>query len=198
MRQSQTLSYRFRTQRTDRIRVDGEEVVSIVELAFAEDAAIEVVVERCRTDVPEVLFVESHEAELRVTRTSPVDHAANAAESTHSIIIGVDADVAVECLVTSTKRSVVRLWNGWIVGDTPNAWVGNAGMIIEELSPPTGADRRFRLWCSDGLGNADFDDLVAVVTIGASLLEDVGDADRVVRFLELPTVVATAGRSEEE
>jgi hypothetical protein len=197
MRQSQTLSYRFRTQRTDRIRVDGEEVVSIVELAFVKDAAIEVVVERCRTDVAEVFFVESNEAELRVTRTSPVDQAANAAESTHSVVIGADADVAVECLVTPTKRSVVRLWNGWIVGDTPNAWVGNAGMIVEELLPPTGADRRFRLWCSDGLGNADFDDLVVVVTTGTNLLEDVGDADRVVRYLEAPTVVATA-RGEEE
>ena len=152
MRQSQTLSYRFRTQRTDRIRVDGEEVVSIVELAFVEDAAIEVVVERCRTDVSEVLFVESNEAELRVTRTSPVDQPPTQAESTHSVIIGADADVAVECLVTPTKRSVVRLWNGWIIGDTPNAWVGNAGMIVEELSPPTGADRRFRCGAAMGWG----------------------------------------------
>ena len=198
MKQSQTLSYRFRTQRTDRIRVDGEEVVSIVELAFVEDAAIEVVIERCRTDVPEVLFVESNEAQLRVTRTSPVDHVANEAESTHSVIIGADAEVGVEFLVTPTNRSVVRLWNGWIIGDTPNAWVGNAGMIVEELSPPMGADRRIRLWCSDGLGNADFDDLVVVVTIGENLLEEDGDADRVLRYLEEPTVTATTGEDEEE
>lgn len=198
MRQSQTLSYRFRTQRTDRIRVDGDEVVSVVELAFVDDAAIEVVVERCRTDVPEVLFVESNEAQLCVTRTSPVDHAADENGPAHSIIIGADPEVAVECLVTPTNRSVVRLWNGWVIGDTPNAWVGNAGMIVEELSPPKGADRRIRLWCSDGLGNAAFDDLVVVVTVSSNLLEDDGDADRVIRYLEESAVTETIGAGEEE
>ena len=34
--------------------------------------------------------------------------------------------------------------------------------------------------------------------IGANLLEEDGDADRVVRYLEEPTVTATTGEDEEE
>jgi len=63
--------------------------------------------------------------------------------------------------VRSTKgSSMLRVWNCWRdPADTMQAWIGNAGMIVE----PTTIG--FVLRCSDGLGDVSFDDLVAKIEI---------------------------------
>ena len=45
MNSARTLADRFRTQRTDRIRVDGVEVLSMTEFSISEDDSVEIVIE---------------------------------------------------------------------------------------------------------------------------------------------------------
>ena len=52
----------------------------------------------------------------------------------------------------------VRLWNCWRdPNGTVQAWIGNAGMLVEE------AGSGFRLRCSDGFDEVTFADLVASI-----------------------------------
>jgi hypothetical protein len=62
---------------------------------------------------------------------------------------------------TAANPTVVRVWNVWRdkLG-TMQAWIGDAGMLIE----PTDAGTMLR--CSDGLGRPSFDDLVVRIRIG--------------------------------
>lgn len=50
----------------------------------------------------------------------------------------------------------VRIWNAWRDdAGTMHAWIGNAGILIEELP-----NKVTILRCSDGFGGPAFDDLV--------------------------------------
>jgi hypothetical protein len=66
----------------------------------------------------------------------------------------------VTATVNGPKGGALRLWNCWRdPGETMQAWIGNAGMLVE--STRTG----IVLKCSDGFGEASFDDLVATIEI---------------------------------
>ena len=196
MNSARTLADRFRTQRTDRIRVDGVEVLSMTELSITEDDSVEIVIEDFRDDVEQSLHVRAKKADLQIT-----DHVAAfdepyefdesiistsitlVADQARRIEFGLvpdepeldDVDVDVDVDVDDTEpRSVTKparpvtlqVWNSWLIGDAEHAWTGNSGVVVEELDVPDGADARLRLWCSDGLGDPQFDDLVVVITIG--------------------------------
>ncbi len=194
MNSARTLADRFRTQRTDRIRVDGVEVLSMTELSVTEDDSVEIVIEDFRDDVEQSLHVRAKKADLQIT-----DHVAAfdepyefdesiistsitlVADQARRIEFGlvpdepelddVDVDVDVDDTeprsVTKPARPVtLQVWNSWLIGDAEHAWTGNSGVVVEELDVPDGADARLRLWCSDGLGDPQFDDLVVVITIG--------------------------------
>jgi hypothetical protein len=61
---------------------------------------------------------------------------------------------------------LVRAWNVWRDdSSTIGAWVGNAGMLIEDLG-----DSRVRLCCSDGFGEPTFDDLVVDMRVAGRRL----------------------------
>lgn len=184
MNPSTTLANRFRTHRTDRIRVDGKEVLSVVELRASLPTSLEVVFEQCRNDLTEALVVESAQAPMSVWRTVPViTYATSAAPAASEFTIDAHVGAAIEFVIRPDRRSVIRLWNAWELRGVHHAWTGNSGIITEELDAPPGADRRVRLWCSDGFGNPTFDDLVAVVTLGPALQTE-GDDDRVIRSLD--------------
>ena len=190
MNSARTLADRFRTQRTDRIRVDGVEVLSMTELSITEDDSVEIVIEDFRDDVEQSLHVRAKRADLQIT-----DHVAAfdepyefdesiistsitlVADQARRIEFGlvpdepelddVDVDDTEPRSVTKPARPVtLQVWNSWLIGDAEHAWTGNSGVVVEELDVPDGADARLRLWCSDGLGDPQFDDLVVVITIG--------------------------------
>lgn len=166
MSASSTLARRFRSQRTDRIRLDGEEVFSKIEVPLAEPMLVEVAFESSRTDCAEGLNLYAPDASLTVTAT---DVTLALPEWTHtdqlSLLMPPESIVQLRCDPTSATHLVI--WNTWMHEGTEHAWTGNSGMMIERLDPPPGAVERFRLWCSDGLGDASFDDLVVVVTSGS-------------------------------
>lgn len=160
MSSSRTLADRFRSQRTDRIRVDHLEVHSLVEVILRPTSALEVIVESQRSDIAQSLTLRSRSQQLRV-----VSDDGPSAES-ELIELRTLSAPRVEVVGSDHADTVLQMWNGWLVGATAHAWTGNAGIVVEDLEPPKNANTRFRLWCSDGLGDPTFDDLVALVTIG--------------------------------
>lgn len=183
MNSARTLADRFQTQRTDRIRVDGVEVVSMTEISIAPDAAVEVVVEQARPDVEQSLHVRAKKAEIQV-----VDHLAEEDEDyefdanvvSGSVTLVADQRRRIEFVIPHRDEASVdtveisspalpvtlQVWNSWLIGDAEHAWTGNSGMVVEQLETPENTSARMRLWCSDGLGDPQFDDLVVIITVG--------------------------------
>lgn len=172
MNPSRTLADRFRTQRTERIRVDGTEIHSILELDAGTGDLVEVVVESCHDATPQGIALTAGVGFI-VVETSPAQPSLDVAPSSDlridcsaldAVVVRVeDQDVDDEA---ASERHRIRLWNTWTLDDGEQAWTGNAGIVVEEVEAPEGANHRLRAWCSDGLGNASFDDLVVVVTVG--------------------------------
>ena len=168
----------------------------MTELSVTEDDSVEIVIEDFRDDVEQSLHVRAKRADLQITdHVAAFDEPYEFDESIISTSITLvadqarriefglvpdepeldDVDVDVDVDVDDTEpRSVTKparpvtlqVWNSWLIGDAEHAWTGNSGVVVEELDVPDGADARLRLWCSDGLGDPQFDDLVVVITIG--------------------------------
>ena len=189
MNSARTLADRFRTQRTDRIRVDGVEVLSMTELSITEEDSVEIVVEEFRDDVEQSLHVRATSADLQITdHVAALDEPYEFDDSIISTSITLVADQArrIEfglapddpelddrnddgesgAAPSTAPRVTLQFWNSWLVGDAEHAWTGNSGVVVEDLDVPEGAHARLRLWCSDGLGDPQFDDLVVVITVG--------------------------------
>lgn len=169
MNSARTLADRFRTQRTDRIRVDGVEVMSMVELRVHSDEAAEFVIEQVRDDVEQAMNIRSRHGDLRSFTTQPVitdDFDADEGLGFEQVTLLAADQRRVELTAGDDADRTIQIWNSWLVGQAHHSWTGNSGIITEELEAPAGASTRVRLWCSDGLGDPSFDDLVAIVTIG--------------------------------
>ena len=166
MSSTRTLAERFRTQRTDRIRVEDSEVLSVAEVILRPTSSLELVVEQQRHDVQQVLTVRSRtkSAKLVSVDSEPSDH-----EVCEALEIHVPTISRVELVGSDDEDTIFQIWNGWRIGGTNQAWVGNSGVVIEDLEPPAGATLRFRMWFSDGLGDATFDDLIVLATVGSRL-----------------------------
>ena len=165
MSATSTLSRRFRSQRTDRIRLDGEEVFSKVELTIEGPTIIEVAFEGVRHDTAEGLGLYAPGAALSVIGTDTQLEAPDWSEADQlSLVMPPESIVQLRC--DSPRRMPLTVWNTWIHEGTEHAWTGNSGIMSEQLDAPDGASGRVRLWCSDGLGPPSFEDLVVVITHG--------------------------------
>lgn len=71
------------------------------------------------------------------------------------ILWGSTSPPIVKIKVISKGRSQLKIWNVWRTDGLVNAWVGNAGMTVREIS-----NRYIKFECSDGVGTVDFSDLV--------------------------------------
>lgn len=65
----------------------------------------------------------------------------------------------VELQVVGRRAKSIDVWNAWSFEGVDSAWIGNAGMIVEQ----EGAARVLR--CSDGLGEPTFEDLVVRIEV---------------------------------
>lgn len=61
--------------------------------------------------------------------------------------------------VVGRKVRSLDIWNSWSFDGVDSAWLGNAGMLVES------SNGIHTLRCSDGLGDASFDDLVVEVEV---------------------------------
>lgn len=169
MNSARTLADRFRTQRTDRIRVDGVEVLSMVEVDLAVDEVVELVVEQARDDVVQLLNARPRRGELVALadeehRDDGFDHDEGLGYQ-HITMVGSSWSRA-ELTGSDPDGQTIQIWNSWSIADCDHSWIGNSGIVCEKLDAPEGASQRMRLWCSDGLGDPQFDDLVVVLTVG--------------------------------
>lgn len=60
--------------------------------------------------------------------------------------------------------AVLRAWNNWDRNGTMMAWLGNAGMLVEDQNDCV------VLRCSDGIGPPDFEDLVVELRLERGLM----------------------------
>jgi hypothetical protein len=166
---ARTLADRFRTQRADRIRVDSVEVLSLVEVDLAPDELVEVLLEQSRTDVDQALNLHSAQGDLVAVPDSEKSMDSGLEDEGlgfERITVLAPRSTGAALTGTGDVHQTLQLWNSWVVGAAHHAWTGNSGIVLEQLEVPEGAKDRIRLWCSDGLGNPQFDDLVAIVTVG--------------------------------
>ncbi len=76
-------------------------------------------------------------------------------QSQTDIILWADTSPAsVELTIHAKNGCELKAWNVWRRDDIAQAWIGNAGMLIDKV------DDVVTLKCSDGIGEADFTDLV--------------------------------------
>lgn len=64
-----------------------------------------------------------------------------------------------ELTVVGRRAKSIDIWNAWSFEGVDSAWIGNAGMLVEQ----EGATHVLR--CSDGLGEPSFDDLVVRIEV---------------------------------
>ena len=157
----------------------------MTEIPVDKDATIEVIVESSRPDIEQSLHIRARRAELEVVEHVALDDddddytfdpsiisdnltiVANQPRRIEFVLAAEDSEQSKSKKAkNSTKPAVLQLWNSWLLGDAEHAWTGNSGIVIEELDPPSEAKSQVRLWCSDGLGDPQFDDLVVLVTVG--------------------------------
>lgn len=133
----------------------------MTEIELDKNSVLEVLVEDSRPDVEQSLRILSKSGgDISVVGTD--------FEPSETVLVLAETYPALEIEFTDLEdeTGVLQLWNSWILGDGEHSWIGNSGIVVETLPVPEGASDRIRLWCSDGLGDPDFDDLVLLLTIG--------------------------------
>lgn len=78
----------------------------------------------------------------------------NGQRSSEMILWSDNSPEEIVFAVELKKDGELKAWNVWESGGVTNAWIGNAGMIIEEY------DNSTRLICSGGTERVDFTSLV--------------------------------------
>ena len=142
-----TLAERFGRDE-DLLQVDGREVRSLVRVPVTGGSRVTV-------------------TRLTATRARPqavvlgVDHGEIAVHGVAASTVSLWSTTAPrEVTLTVPKNATqLELWNAWLIDGVEHAWVGNAGLVLQK------AGDTITMQCSDGLGNADFTDLVVQVVI---------------------------------
>ncbi len=76
------------------------------------------------------------------------------------IVLWADTSPEDVLITTSCKSDCeLKAWNVWRIDDLTQAWVGNAGLVVDEH------DHSITLRCSDGVGDVDFDDFVVQIEL---------------------------------
>ncbi len=132
----------------------------MTEISFDADSVLEVIVEDSRPDIEQSLRLLSKSGDVSIVGSD--------FEPAESLLVLAETYPAfeLEFCDLGSESGKLQIWNSWILGDGEHAWIGNSGIVREDLPVPEGASQRVRLWCSDGLGDPDFDDLVLLLTVG--------------------------------
>lgn len=152
---SQKLSERFRASQGAPIDLGGREIIMMWELDdLSAGDSIRIQFDPPQLVRPQALRVKSRRGTIGVNGESLTD-----------VVLWSDsAPASLEILAEpkSPGGSLnVRVWNAWRDEEgTMQAWIGNAGIVVEEAGPGT-----VMLRCSDGFDEPTFDDLIAKVEV---------------------------------
>lgn len=142
MTESSTLSDQF-ADGAEAVVLRGREIRPLLRLAVSEGTRVRVERVGARPDRRQALKLACVEGLLEVN------------EATAEVVsLWSDTSPAeVELTVLGGQARRLEVWNAWDLGGLESAWLGNAGMIVEQ------AERHLTLHCSDGLGPPSFTDL---------------------------------------
>lgn len=147
---TETLSEMFQESNGQPILVAGKLVRTIYERSVSPGAFFSIKRLAHSHKVVQGLRIKCNSGKLEVNGQSIVD-----------VILWADTSPAeVTIKVVGKSETTVKFWNVWRFAEIMQAWVGNAGICIEENGSTV------RLECSDGIGEPDFDDLVVEVDFG--------------------------------
>jgi hypothetical protein len=146
-----TLADEFAATRGRPVRWEGRLVERVAQLPAVGPSRLVVHRVSARAEREPVLHVATARGRLRVGRRDARTLRLRVAEAPSRIEIDLE----------TVGPTVVRVWNGWIVDGAESTWSGNAGIVVDRAG--AGA----LLQCSDGIGPADFTDLVVLVQLTA-------------------------------
>lgn len=132
--------------------------MSIYSVELGPKDILEVLIESVASDIEQMLYFHA-DSELLLDDNNPATQ--------HCVLVEVDELHLIRLADSVDEPIKVTMWNGWKLDGTDHAWTGNSGMVVEELRAKRPALGRSRLWCSDGLGVAEFTNLVATATTGS-------------------------------
>lgn len=147
-----SLADRFRLERRAVITVDGDRVRAAFGLPVPAGATLRLRRRFASTARPQGLRLVA-DVDLLVGDTAARD----------LTLWTTTAPDVVEVRLATDRDTTVQLWNTWWSDGVAQAWLGNAGFLIE--TDLTGDDPVVVLWCSDGVGEVSFDDLVVAVEV---------------------------------
>lgn len=150
---TEDLSDRFAEERATRIYVDGP-VDSIVDLPETT-SRLTVKLVAAEGRLPQGLRLKVRGGSLIVNGVTLSD----------AVIWEDTAPDIVELRVRWGRGAArsLRAWNVWRVGEVQHAWTGNAGMRVSQVG-----EGEMELRCSDGEGDADFTNLIVLLTVQQS------------------------------
>ena len=146
---SASLAAAFRSGNGRKAKWHGEIVHSLLQLAVKEGDMIEVTRLEASPTRAQALKLAADKGNLRANGVvvSPI------AIWTHT------SPEQVSIQVVGRKVRAVDIWNGWSFDGVDSSWLGSAGMLVESSNDV------HTLRCSDGLGEATFDDLIVEITV---------------------------------
>jgi hypothetical protein len=143
---TKTLTEYFRENPGQPVQIDGVVMRGIYKKEIEAERTVRVRFVGATAERPQAISLQLEKGKLRV----------NDQELKSVILWNTTAptEVMVE-LLPNGKQATFKVWNSWKdERGTTHAWIGNAGMTINET-----ADKAI-LKCSDGVGPIDVNDLV--------------------------------------
>ncbi len=144
-----SLAAAFRNGNGRKVKWQGNVVYSMVHIGIKEGDVI---------DVTRVSTSATRAQALKVAVDKGNVRANGVLVPTAAIWTHTSPEVASLQIVGRRARSV-DIWNSWSFDGVDSAWLGNAGMLVE-----TNGDDHL-IYCSDGVGDATFDDLVVELRV---------------------------------
>lgn len=142
-----TLSEMFEQSETDAVDWRGHTVRAVIRLQVKDGTRIRVRRLGSSRDRAQALKLALNSGSLRI----------NGLSSPTLALWSHTAPEDVEIEVTGRRAATLDVWNAWSLDGVDNAWLGNAGIIVQDHAGGQ------TLQCSDGTGDADFADLVVWV-----------------------------------
>lgn len=143
-----TVAELFVRQGTDTVSHRGRIVKAVVRLPARDGATIRVERRAVGSTRPQALKLG-------------LDHGVFDVNGHRAPVVALWSDTSPDTveMVVRGPATTLEIWNAWSLGGVDSSWIGNAGIVTRATEAGQ------LLQCSDGVGPADFTDLVALVSV---------------------------------
>lgn len=144
-----SLAAAFRSGNGRKVKWNGKVVYSMVQLGVKEGDIIDVTRLSASATRAQAVKIAVDNGNLRANGVL----VPTAAIWTHT------APEVATLQVVGRRAKSIDIWNSWSYDGVDSSWLGNAGMLVERTKD------EYTLRCSDGPGDATFDDLVVRLSV---------------------------------